>query len=186
VEGAVPAVGVNGEIYVTWAGPNGLAFQTSTDGGLTWLKKERIIQNQVAFTDRNQSRVNKTDQILFSLDEVVLKQTLATLHDLSNKEQIEIEIPNKSGVLEKFAVREFSNFDSVLQAQFPDIRAYAGTGLTDKNASVTDLGETTDFRIDLFRRESSNTVGTEKNLAGPIGRKNHHNPTIKEIKNENS
>ena len=47
VEGAVPAVGANGEIYVTWAGPNGLSFQTSTDGGLTWLKKERIIQNQV-------------------------------------------------------------------------------------------------------------------------------------------
>jgi Neuraminidase (sialidase) len=47
VEGAVPAVGANGEIYVTWAGPNGLAFQTSTDGGKTWLKKERIIQNQV-------------------------------------------------------------------------------------------------------------------------------------------
>lgn len=47
VEGAVPAIGANGEIYVTWAGPNGLAFQTSTDGGKTWLKKERIIQNQV-------------------------------------------------------------------------------------------------------------------------------------------
>lgn len=40
VEGAVPAVGPNGEIYVTWTGPNGLVFQLSTDGGETWLEEE--------------------------------------------------------------------------------------------------------------------------------------------------
>ncbi|MCX6286000.1 MAG: T9SS type A sorting domain-containing protein [Bacteroidetes bacterium] len=36
VEGAVPAIGPNGEIYVSWAGPAGLVFTKSTDGGLTW------------------------------------------------------------------------------------------------------------------------------------------------------
>jgi hypothetical protein len=36
VEGAVPAVGPNGEICVSWAGPAGLVFTKSTDGGLTW------------------------------------------------------------------------------------------------------------------------------------------------------
>jgi hypothetical protein len=36
VEGAVPAVGPNGEIYVSWAGPLGLVFTKSTDGGLSW------------------------------------------------------------------------------------------------------------------------------------------------------
>ncbi|AFH49868.1 BNR/Asp-box repeat protein [Ignavibacterium album JCM 16511] len=36
VEGAVPCVGPNGEIYVSWAGPLGLVFDKSTDGGLTW------------------------------------------------------------------------------------------------------------------------------------------------------
>jgi flagellar hook assembly protein FlgD len=35
-EGAVPTVGVNGEIYVSWAGPLGLMFDKSTDGGETW------------------------------------------------------------------------------------------------------------------------------------------------------
>lgn len=40
VEGAVPAVGPNGEIYVAWTGPNGLVFTKSTDGGKTWLEKE--------------------------------------------------------------------------------------------------------------------------------------------------
>lgn len=36
VEGAVPCVGPNGEIYVSWAGPLGLLFDRSFDGGNTW------------------------------------------------------------------------------------------------------------------------------------------------------
>jgi len=36
VEGAVPAVGPNGEVYVSWAGPAGLMFTSSLDGGLSW------------------------------------------------------------------------------------------------------------------------------------------------------
>jgi len=40
VEGAVPAYGTNGEIYVVWTGPNGLVFQKSDNGGKTWLKSE--------------------------------------------------------------------------------------------------------------------------------------------------
>ena len=35
-EGAVPCVGPNGEIYVAWAGPLGLVFDKSLDGGNTW------------------------------------------------------------------------------------------------------------------------------------------------------
>ena len=40
VEGAVPAIGPNGEIYVGWAGPNGLVFNKSLDQGNTWLSNE--------------------------------------------------------------------------------------------------------------------------------------------------
>jgi len=46
VEGAVPAVGPNGEIYVTWTGPKGLVFQKSLDGGETWMPKETMIEKQ--------------------------------------------------------------------------------------------------------------------------------------------
>ncbi len=35
-EGAVPCVGLNGEIYVSWAGPLGLMFDKSTNAGNTW------------------------------------------------------------------------------------------------------------------------------------------------------
>lgn len=36
VEGAVPAVGPEGEVYVAWAGPQGIMFDKSTDGGVTF------------------------------------------------------------------------------------------------------------------------------------------------------
>ena len=37
VEGAVPAVGPDGEIYVAWAGPPGIVFNRSLDEGDTWM-----------------------------------------------------------------------------------------------------------------------------------------------------
>lgn len=40
VEGATPAVGPNGEVYVAWTGPNGIVFNRSLDKGKTWLKDE--------------------------------------------------------------------------------------------------------------------------------------------------
>ena len=36
VEGAVPAIGPNGEVYLSWSGPLGIVFDRSTDGGVTW------------------------------------------------------------------------------------------------------------------------------------------------------
>lgn len=46
VEGAVPAVGPNGELYVTWTGPKGLVLQKSLDGGKTWLLEEVQLEKQ--------------------------------------------------------------------------------------------------------------------------------------------
>jgi hypothetical protein len=45
VEGAVPAVGPNGEVYVCWAGPLGLTFNRSLDQGEHWQDEETIIGN---------------------------------------------------------------------------------------------------------------------------------------------
>jgi hypothetical protein len=43
VEGATLAVGPNGEIYVAWTGPDGLVFDRSLDGGITWLQDDILI-----------------------------------------------------------------------------------------------------------------------------------------------
>jgi hypothetical protein len=47
VEGAVPCVGPNGEIYVGWSGPLGIIFDKSTDGGNTWLNDDKHVCPQV-------------------------------------------------------------------------------------------------------------------------------------------
>ena len=44
VEGAVPAVGPKGEVYVAWAGPEGIVLDTSADGGATFGKDKVIAQ----------------------------------------------------------------------------------------------------------------------------------------------
>lgn len=42
VEGAVPAVGPEGQLYVSWAGPNGVSFSSSYDQGSTWTQEISI------------------------------------------------------------------------------------------------------------------------------------------------
>ncbi|NQV03552.1 MAG: T9SS type A sorting domain-containing protein, partial [Bacteroidia bacterium] len=43
VEGAVPALGPNGEIYTSWAGPLGLVFTKSLDQGVTWPEENIFV-----------------------------------------------------------------------------------------------------------------------------------------------
>jgi hypothetical protein len=45
VEGAVPAVGPNGEIYVSWAGPRGIVFNKSLDHGDSWMPIETQVDS---------------------------------------------------------------------------------------------------------------------------------------------
>ncbi|MCD4665045.1 MAG: T9SS type A sorting domain-containing protein, partial [Bacteroidales bacterium] len=45
VEGAVPAVGPDGEIYVSWAGPVGIVFDRSLDEGETWLDEDIFVSD---------------------------------------------------------------------------------------------------------------------------------------------
>jgi hypothetical protein len=49
VEGAVPAVGINGEIYCAWSVNDVIFFDRSEDGGKTWLKKDIVATNQVGW-----------------------------------------------------------------------------------------------------------------------------------------
>ncbi len=45
-EGAVPAYGPNGEIYVAWSYDEKIWFDRSTDGGKTWLEKDIVAAEQ--------------------------------------------------------------------------------------------------------------------------------------------
>jgi len=53
VEGAVPAVGPNGEIYVSWAGNESIHFDRSLDSGKTWLDKDIFVTDMPGGWDYN-------------------------------------------------------------------------------------------------------------------------------------
>ncbi len=59
VEGAVPAVGPNGEIYVAWAGPEGIVFDKSLDRGETWLDDDIFISDQPGGWDYDISGISR-------------------------------------------------------------------------------------------------------------------------------
>lgn len=46
VEGAVPTVGPEGQIYTSWSGPVGIMFDRSLDGGNTWLENDIPVDPQ--------------------------------------------------------------------------------------------------------------------------------------------
>lgn len=93
------------------------------------------------------------DKLYYKLNENLFTQKIAVSGKTSKSEASEITIPNAEGVLERFMVWESSNFDPELQAKYPEIRAYEGTGLDDKTAkihfSVAPIGiQTIVFRTD--------------------------------------
>ena len=55
-EGAVPCVGPNGEVYLSWAGPLGIMFDKSTDGGVTF-GKDIFVASQPGGWDFNVSGI---------------------------------------------------------------------------------------------------------------------------------
>lgn len=98
---------------------------------------KRIGQNKVAVSDRIIAKPSAENELLFKLDEDVIRQSLKPIQNKTDKgNRIEIFIPNMNGVLEKFSVWESSNFEPELQAKYPDIRSYNGVGITDKKAAL--------------------------------------------------
>lgn len=73
---------------------------------------------------------------LFHLNDNSIRQALASVNGRGQSVSVIISLPNVNGNIERFAVREFSNFDPALQAQYPEIRSYSGVGMDDKSATV--------------------------------------------------
>lgn len=61
VEGAVPCVGPNGEIYVSWSGPLGIVFDKSTDAGATWLTDDKFVTTQPGGWDYSIPGINRAN-----------------------------------------------------------------------------------------------------------------------------
>jgi hypothetical protein len=91
----------------------------------------------VIVTDKAVARLAfPRDFKLFDLNKTPLQNELFTVVSNTSRHSTVISLPNVDGQLEQFEVVEASNFEPALQAQFPEIRAFSGKGITDKYATL--------------------------------------------------
>jgi hypothetical protein len=97
-----------------------------------------------------------TEFKLFELDLESLHQQLFAIVDDSARTSAIISLPNADGSLEYFELFEASNFEPDLQAQFPEIRAFSGRGISDRYASLKLSISPQGIQTMVFRSNSEN------------------------------
>ncbi len=94
---------------------------------------------------------------LFNLNAVSLRQQLEPVTSSSFRQHSTIiSLPNADGNIEQFEIVEASNFEPDLQAQFPQIRAYSGKGITDRNATLKMSMSPEGLQTMVFRTDKDN------------------------------
>lgn len=93
---------------------------------------------------------------LFDLDFTPLRnEAFKTVSNASAHSTI-ISLPDADGQIEQFEIIEASNFEPALQAQFPEIRAFSGKGITDKYATLKLSLSPQGIQAMIFRTEREN------------------------------
>ncbi|HUR99629.1 MAG TPA: zinc-dependent metalloprotease family protein [Pyrinomonadaceae bacterium] len=93
---------------------------------------------------------------LFDLDIEPLRQQLFSIVDNAGRASAVITLPNADGALEYFELFEASNFEPDLQAQFPQIRAFSGRGISDRYATVKLSISPQGIQTIVFRTDAEN------------------------------
>src|SRR6218665_1584871 len=106
-------------------------LQVSAQNDVLWQK----VTSSSSLSQK--ANVSDAGKRYYRLNADLLSAKLAsTTSKLAPNAETEITIPNTDGTLERFSVWESSNFDPELQAKYPEIRAYQGRGIDDKNAKI--------------------------------------------------
>lgn len=124
---------------------------SQTEKAWSQVKSDNVKKN------KNVERDNfPQDFKLFSLNIDPLRSELFSTIENKSKKSTIISLPNFDGKIEQFEVFEASNFDAELQAQFPDIRAYSGKGITDKYATLKLSISPQGIQTMIFRTDKEN------------------------------
>src|SRR6185503_6054924 len=108
-------------------------------------------------TDKAVARLSFPKEFkLFDLNKTPLQNELFRVVNNTSGHSTIITLPNVDGQFEQFEVTEASNFEPALQAQFPDIRAFSGKGLTDKYATLKLSISPQGIQTMVFRADKEN------------------------------
>lgn len=128
------------------------SFAQKNSSWKAWDSNKTINSPKIRQADYSQN------QLLLQFNAASFKQSLANVADRnSGQAGVEIQLPNVKGEMEKFLVWESSNFEPGLQAQYPDIRAFVGKGITDRTATLNFSFDPKGIKTMIFR----SGVGTE-------------------------
>ncbi|WP_395057686.1 reprolysin-like metallopeptidase [Flavobacterium sp.] len=113
--------------------------------------------NKIRATDKGVARLSfpKTFD-LYDLNTAQLRNSLFSTINRSNNQIVTITLPNADGEFEQFEMTEASNFEPALQAQFPEIRAYSGKGITDRYATIKLSISPQGIQTMIFRTDKEN------------------------------
>jgi hypothetical protein len=81
VEGAVPAAGPDGQVYLAWAGPLGIVFDKSTDGGITW-GTDKVIADQPGGWDFDVSGISRCNGLPVTVCDISNSPSRGTVYVL--------------------------------------------------------------------------------------------------------
>ena len=134
---------------------------TIVTAGFTQTDKFWSVENasrSTIITDKAVARLSFPKEFkLFNLNSTALRQEVFSIVGNNNaKHSTVISLPNANGNLEEFEIFEASNFEPALQAQFPQIRAYSGKGITDKSATLKLSVSPQGIQTMVFRTEKEN------------------------------
>ncbi|UOK42989.1 MULTISPECIES: reprolysin-like metallopeptidase [Flavobacterium] len=93
---------------------------------------------------------------LYDLNINPIRETLFSIVDKSSKHSVIISLPNTKGQMEQFEMYEASNFEPDLQAQYPQIRAFSGKGITDSYATIKLSISPQGIQTMVFRSDNEN------------------------------
>jgi len=114
-----------------------------------WDSNKAINSMQIRQTSYSQN------QQLLQFDAVSFKQALSNVpQKTSGQAGVEIQLPNINGEMERFLIWESSNFEPALQAQFPEIRAFIGKGISDPSAILNFSFDPKGIKTMVFRANS--------------------------------
>jgi len=138
-----------------------IAFSFFTAAGFSQTDKAwTAAANKNIKASKNTERLSfPTEFKLFQLNPEMLRQALqnAPARNFTSKQSgVIISLPNTEGNLEKYEVFEASNFTADLQAQFPNIRSYAGIGIDDKKAVLRMSVGAKGIEAMIFRTDKRN------------------------------
>lgn len=128
-----------------------------TNGYSQTDKLWKSVENRNIITSKNVTRLSFPKEYdLYELNIAPLREVLFTAINNTSKKGVIINLPNTKGTLEQFEMFEASNFDSELQARFPEIRAFSGRGITDRYATIKLSISPQGIQTMVFRTEKEN------------------------------